>query len=79
MLQSTGNPADSSAYPNADESALSAYPQGFTLGWYAVPRWGTKPLGLVCELPGLVCSAPLAAPSLSVWCAHSLGGYAVPR
>jgi len=23
MLQSTGNPADSSAYPNADESALS--------------------------------------------------------
>ena len=22
MLQSTGNPADSSAYPNADESAL---------------------------------------------------------
>ncbi|MCX6861857.1 MAG: hypothetical protein NT050_03000, partial [Verrucomicrobia bacterium] len=24
MLQSTGNPADSSAYPNTDESALSA-------------------------------------------------------
>ena len=23
MLQSTGNPADSSAYPNADESALA--------------------------------------------------------
>jgi hypothetical protein len=24
MLQSTGNPADSSAYPSADESALQA-------------------------------------------------------
>ena len=42
MLQSTGNPADSSAYPNADESALGSSSRGGVLGC-------TRPIGLPCS------------------------------
>ena len=40
------------------------YTQGFTLGWYAVPRWGTpRPLPIFLRSPILAAACPWKCPS----------------
>ena len=45
---------------------LNAESQGFTLGWYAVPRWGTG-MSMVCGVPSERARFCMPSPRVSPW------------